>query len=41
MSDPFPITESIVLPLEQKREPFWNWLDVALFAVGADDFGPG
>jgi len=35
MSDPSPIVESIMLPLEQKREPFWSWIDVAVFAVGA------
>jgi uncharacterized protein len=35
MSDPAPMAEPVVLPLEPQREPFWDWIDVALFVVGA------
>ena len=35
MADPESMGGPIVLPLERDREPFWTWIDVALFAVGA------
>jgi uncharacterized protein len=35
MADPGPMAGPRILPLEREREPFWSWIDVALFAVGA------
>lgn len=35
MADPEAIFEPVVPAPEREREPFWNWIDVALFAVGA------
>jgi len=38
MSDPGPMAAPDLLPPERESEPFWNWADVALFAVGAPVF---
>ena len=41
MSDPGLMTGPEVLPPEREREPFWGWIDVVLFAVGAPVFIAG
>ncbi len=35
MSDPGPTLVPETLPLEHESEPFWSWIDVGLFVVGA------
>jgi hypothetical protein len=41
MSDPGLMAAPDALPPEREREPFWGWIDVALFAVGAPVFIAG
>ena len=35
MTDPGPMAGPVELPPERDLAPFWSWIDVALFAVGA------